>query len=110
MKKLLITIILCGAAICFGQTKPEAEKIVETEKAFAKAADEKGIKPAFLEFLADDGIIFRPAAINGKESFRSRPDSPALLSWRPTFADISSNGALGYSTGAAVCPVAGSNA
>lgn len=95
-----ITIILFGAIFGPAQTKTDAEKIVESEKSFAKVAEEKGIKPAFLEFLADDGIIFRPTAMNGKESFRSRPDSPALLSWHPVFADISSNGALGYSTGA----------
>jgi ketosteroid isomerase-like protein len=83
----------------FAQNRADVERIVEAERAFAKFAEERGIKPAFLEFLADDGIIFRPTAINGKESFRSRPDSPALLSWYPAFADVSANGALGYSTG-----------
>jgi hypothetical protein len=76
------------------------EKVVETEKAFARFADEKGIKPAFLEFLADDGVMFYPQRVNGKEFWRARPDnSPATLSWYPTFADVSSNGALGYTTG-----------
>jgi len=99
MKTLLILIMVFCATGIFAQGKTNLEKVVETEKAFAKFADEKGIKPAFLEFLADDGIIFRPTAINGKESWRARPESPALLSWYPVFADVSSNGVLGYTTG-----------
>jgi ketosteroid isomerase-like protein len=99
MKNLFIFVIFLAGINVFAQTKSGAEKIVETEKAFAKTAEEKGVKAAFLEYLAEDGIIFRPTAINGKESFRSRPDTPALLSWHPVFADISSNGVLGYSTG-----------
>lgn len=99
MKILLILITaFCAAGVC-AQSKTDLEKIVETEKAFAKFAAEKGIKPAFLEFLADDGIMFLPAATNGKESWRARPESPALLSWYPVYADVSSNGVLGYTTG-----------
>jgi ketosteroid isomerase-like protein len=99
MKNLFILVIFLSVINVFAQNKVGAEKIVDAEKAFAKTAEEKGVKAAFLEYLADDGIIFRPTAINGKESFRSRPDTPALLSWHPAFADISSNGVLGYSTG-----------
>jgi len=99
MKILLILITAFCAVSVFAQSKIDVEKIVETEKAFARFADEKGIKSAFLEFLADDGVMFNPQQINGKELWRSRSDSPALLSWYPTLADISSNGALGYTTG-----------
>lgn len=99
MKNLFIFVIFLGVINGFAQNKGGAEKIVEAEKAFAKISEEKGIKVAFLECLADDGIIFRPTAINGKESFRTRPDTSASLSWHPVFADISSNGVLGYSTG-----------
>ncbi|MGI8788184.1 MAG: DUF4440 domain-containing protein [Pyrinomonadaceae bacterium] len=96
---IFIIIIFCLSNV-FGQENNNAEKLIGTEKTFAKVAEEKGLKPAFLEFLADDGIIFRPAAVNGKESWNSRPDSPALLSWSPVYADVSSNGILGYTTGA----------
>ncbi len=99
MKILLILVIAFCATSVFAQSKTDVEKIVAAEKSFAKAAAEKGIKPAFLEFLADDGVMFNPQQINGKELWNSRPESPALLSWYPTFADISSNGVLGYSTG-----------
>ncbi len=81
----------------FAQTN--LEKLVGTEKAFAQTAAEKNTKTAFLEFLANDGIIFNPQPINGKELWNSRPIGPALLAWTPEFADISSNGVLGYTTG-----------
>ncbi len=99
MKTLLILIIVFCATSIFAQSRVDLEKVVETEKAFARFADEKGIKPAFLEFLADDGVMFNPQQINGKELWLSRPESPALLSWYPVFADVSSNGVLGYTTG-----------
>lgn len=74
-------------------------ELVETEKAFARMAAQKGTKAAFLEYLADDGIIFQPAETNGKQFWQNRPESPALLSWSPSWADISSDGSLGYTTG-----------
>ena len=65
--KLILLTLFCASTI-YAQIKGGVEKLVETENAFAKAVAEKGIKPAFLEFLADDGIMFLPAATNGKES------------------------------------------
>jgi ketosteroid isomerase-like protein len=77
----------------------DLQKLVETEQAFARNAAEKGTRTAFLEFLADDGIIFAPTEANGKLIWKARPESPALLSWKPAWADLSSDGKLGYTTG-----------
>lgn len=101
MKILLTLILTFNAATAFAQEKrADLEKVVETEYAFARFANEKGVKAAFLEFLTDDSIMFNPQATNGKEMWRARPDnSPATLIWYPTFADVSSNGALAYTTG-----------
>lgn len=89
---------MCCVGI-FAQPKGDLQKLVETEISFAKTSETKGTKAAFLEFLADDGIIFQPMETNGKALWQARPDSPALLSWRPNWADISSDGNLGYTTG-----------
>jgi ketosteroid isomerase-like protein len=75
------------------------QKLVETEQAFASFAAEKGTKAAFLEFLADDGIVFQPRETNGKLFWKNRPESPAWLNWSPAWADLSSDGNLGYTTG-----------
>jgi hypothetical protein len=93
---LLIVFIFTTAA---GQTKTDLQKLVETEIAFAAAAEVKGTKAAFLEFLADDGLIFRPEARNGKDFWETQSPSISLLSWSPAWADVSSDGSLGYTTG-----------
>lgn len=83
----------------FTQTKTELRKLVETEIAFADAAESKGTKAAFLEYLSDEAIIFRPSETNGKTFWKTQPESSALLAWRPSWADVSSDGNLGYTTG-----------
>src|SRR5436853_2293562 len=73
--------------------------LVEMEHAFAKAAATKGTRDAFLEFLADDGVIFQPGPVNGKKFWSERQPRKGLLSWEPIFADVSRAGDLGYTTG-----------
>ncbi|HEX3085090.1 MAG TPA: nuclear transport factor 2 family protein [Pyrinomonadaceae bacterium] len=73
--------------------------LVEMEHAFAKAAATKGTRDAFLEFLADDGILFQPGPVNGKKLWSERQPRKGLLSWEPVFADVSGAGDLGYTTG-----------
>lgn len=75
------------------------DALVDAERAFARAAATKGTRDAFLEFLADDGIIFQPGPINGKEFWRQRQPRKGLLSWQPVYADVSAAGDLGYTTG-----------
>lgn len=94
-----ILVIFMSSLAIFSQDNADLEKLVETEKAFAKTARDKSVKEAFLEFLSDDGLIFQPAAINGKEVWQNRPESPALLAWNPVWADISANSEIGYTTG-----------
>ena len=81
------------------QAKTDLQKLVETEIAFAQTAEAKGTKSAFLEFLSDDAVIFRPAEINGKAFWKNQPESPVLLAWKPSWADVSSDGKIGYTTG-----------
>lgn len=100
MKKLVISfVVIFSFTSVFSQTKSDLQKLVETEKSFAAASAEKGTRSAFLEFLTDDGIVFAPEAANGKAVWKARGESVGLLSWQPIFADISSSGFLGYTTG-----------
>ena len=77
----------------------DTRKIYETERAFEKAVAEKGINAAFIEFLSPTGVMFLPDVVNAREAWRSRPASPASLTWNAVWIDISSNGALAYSIG-----------
>ena len=73
--------------------------MVEAERKFYQTGQEKGTRAAFLEFLADDAIIFRPGPVNGKESWNERADTTLDLVWEPTFAAVSRSADFGYDTG-----------
>lgn len=96
-----IFLVVCAATAVAQNTKsaPALTSLVNAELAFARASAEHGMDSAFLAFLADDAIIFRPHPVNGAEWFRSHPAPAVLLNWMPGFADISVTGELGYTTG-----------
>ena len=95
---MVVTAFILFASIsAFPQT--DLEKLVATERAFAKFAEEKGTKAAFLEFTARDGILFLPDRTKAVDHWKSRGESKGLLSWAPNYADVSSNGVFGYTTG-----------
>jgi ketosteroid isomerase-like protein len=82
--------------------QPEAsplERMIAAEHSFAKLASEKGNRTAFLSYLTDDAIMFVPDKSNAKTYWTNRPESPVFIAWAPNFADISSNGLMGYTTG-----------
>lgn len=93
----ILILMMCN--LIYPQSVEKMQKLVETEKAFAMAARDTSVWRAFLEFMADDGLIFQPTATNAKEFWQKRPETPALLAWNPVWADISADGKLGYTTG-----------
>jgi ketosteroid isomerase-like protein len=101
----LVLIFLCAVVLGLGQKNDDSTlpSLVETERAFAKASEQLGTQQAFLAFIANDGILFRPRAVNGKRWLQGNPppvsNKRPLLHWWPTFADISQAGDLGYTTG-----------
>jgi len=85
------------------QTISPLQSLVETEQAFSKAAEVQGTREAFVAYIADDGILYRPGAVNGKQWMKDHPLPPSptrnLLAWQPIFARVASAGDLGYTTG-----------
>lgn len=57
------------------------------------------MKKAFLTFLSDDAILFRPGPVNGKDVWRKAKETTAQLEWRPTLACVAASGELGYTSG-----------
>lgn len=97
---------LCGLAaltLACRSVEPEPEaafvSLVEAERAFARSAATIGARDAFLAYLAEDAILFRPRATNGKKYLAAQPASAGLLAWEPVFADVSRAGDLGFTTG-----------
>jgi ketosteroid isomerase-like protein len=74
--------------------------VVETEHAFAQYSIDHGMKDAFLNFAAPDGVIFRRGPVNAIEVWKSRNPAPTgLLTWWPSYADVSLAGDMGWTSG-----------
>ena len=107
MKKLIrVTLLLGFVSFGFGQKttqKSPLQAMVDAERAFAAMSEAQGIRPSFMAFIADDGILFRPKAVKGKQWMADHPLPPSdkrpLLSWYPSFAGMARSGDLGYTTG-----------
>jgi ketosteroid isomerase-like protein len=103
--KTIAFLLLTSVALALTGTAQEAnlardlQDLVDTERAFARTATEKGVRDSFLAFIADDGILYRPGPVNGKKWLTDRPARPGLLTWEPVFAEISASGDLGITTG-----------
>jgi ketosteroid isomerase-like protein len=98
---LLVVICVFGCVTAKGQTP--LQEMVRTEQAFSKMAEEKTIREAFMTFIADDGLLFRPGAVNGKKWLTEHPAPPSdkkpLLAWQPSYAVMSASGDMGFTTG-----------
>lgn len=107
MTRLICVLLLLGSvSFAFAQKTEERsplQTMVDTELAFAKMSGEQGTRAAFMAFIAEDGILFRPAAVKGKQWMMDHPVPPSdkrpLLSWYPTIAGMAREGDLGYTTG-----------
>ena len=82
-----------------GPLDEAVRSMVDAEKKFYETGQAKGTRAAFLEWLADDAIVFRPGPVNGKETWGKRPETGLDLVWEPTFAVVARSGDFGYDTG-----------
>jgi ketosteroid isomerase-like protein len=99
----ILLLVLSIAAIA--QAQSPLQEMVKTEQAFSKMAEEKNAPDAFMAFIADDGLLFRPGAVNGKKWMIEHPapappsDKKPLLAWQPAFAGMAMSGDMGFTTG-----------
>lgn len=95
---------LCLVGALYGCGRPDQaaspfEEIIEAERSFSRSSAVHGMKAAFLAYLAEDGIVFRPRPVNGRAWYTAAPETDAVLTWAPAAGDVSSTGDLGYTTG-----------
>jgi ketosteroid isomerase-like protein len=94
-------LVFLPAGAGLGQSGSQTlQGLINAERSFSKLSEEKGVKEAFLFYLADDSIVFRPKPVPGRNVYEATSeDSPALLSWEPAYAEVAPDGDLGYTTG-----------
>jgi ketosteroid isomerase-like protein len=97
--------LLTGACATMREPPPVVDaaraSLAASERAFAQYSVEHGMRAAFLEYFADDGINFSPGPGNTKGRFRARPETiePFILDWHPAIAAVAHAGDLGFTTG-----------
>ena len=97
----LMSLSLVASVVPAETPADAARTMVEAEKKFYQTGQEQGTRAAFLAFLAEDGMIFRPGPVNGKESWGNRTETGFDLVWEPTFAVMARSADFGYDTGPA---------
>lgn len=97
MGKILLLCFVTSSL--FAQPDSVVLQLAQSEREFSKTALLKGIKSAFLTFLDDQSVLFRPYSVNGKEHILAGPETPGFLTWFPTVVEVSASGDFGYTTG-----------
>jgi ketosteroid isomerase-like protein len=90
----LAGVFLLFASLCVAS---DLQSLLQTERDFAAASIKMGMREAFLAFLADDSVLFRPDEVPGKEWMENHPPRGGILTWEPSLAEAASD--LGYTSG-----------
>jgi ketosteroid isomerase-like protein len=91
----------------FAQTAPDLEKeketLLETDRLFSKASEDKGFGGAFALFTADEARIFQNKLmpIVGKEAIVKfmTENVKGTVTWEPYFVEMSASADLAYTLG-----------
>jgi len=94
-------LLVLFAVVANGQSA--LQEMVQTEQAFSQMAQDKSIRDAFMTYIADDGLLFRPGPVNGKKWMTEHPvpasDKRPVLVWQPAYAGMAASGDMGFTTG-----------
>lgn len=82
-------------------TSIELDKVIQIERDFAAASLQRGSKRSFLEYVAADGVIFRPGPVPAYATILKDPDDDqrSTLDWWPAMGAISQSADLALSVG-----------
>ncbi|MGH9557119.1 MAG: hypothetical protein ACRD2Y_14980, partial [Terriglobales bacterium] len=63
-QQITILAVVLGLALPLtgapAELRGDLKSLVETEREFSKTSEKKGVREAFLTYLADNAILFRP--------------------------------------------------
>ena len=93
----LLATLLGLLPMASGSTAVEDARAADA--AFAALAAEIGHHAAFIEYLADDAVLFRPEAVSGQEWLATHEPAGGRLEWSPAAAAAGCTAALAVTTG-----------
>jgi ketosteroid isomerase-like protein len=98
---ILFLIISCNKSV----NRPEPGQLMKTDRDFSELSVKEGMHKAFLEYVADSGVMLRDKSypLAGRQAiadlFAGRSDTSFTLNWEPVYEKIASSGELGYTYG-----------
>jgi ketosteroid isomerase-like protein len=102
---LLLFFTFIGLMACQQDVEKIKAELLQTDSEFSALSKAKGMNEAFKTYLAEDGVMLRPNMnpVEGKtmiiQKLLSSSDTSFTLTWKPSFADASLSGDLGYTYG-----------
>lgn len=106
----MFTLPIIFVASCFFPKKNKENsyadklKLMETDRAFSKMSEEKGMKSAFLEYIDSNGVLLRENSLpllgaDAVDYLIQQNDSDYVMRWEPKSGIVSKSGDLGYTYG-----------
>ena len=106
---LLLLVLFTSISACRNKVEQADEvnpkvALLETDRAFSKLSDEKGMKVAFIEYIDSNGVMLKPdhlpiAGADAIDYLIQQNDTGYILSWQPHDGFVSSSGDMGYTYG-----------
>jgi ketosteroid isomerase-like protein len=77
----------------------ERAGLAGADRAFARLSRQQGMRAAFLAYMGDDAVLFRPGPVPGRPYMEARPSPAIELTWAPVHTAVAASGDFGYTTG-----------
>jgi hypothetical protein len=97
IRAILPWILLAGGSLV--ARAPAIEPVLQAELAFARLADQKGIRTAFLAWMTEDARVFSPRMTSAQAQYSPEPGDPGHLVWYPEAMGMARSGDLAWSFG-----------
>ena len=81
------------------ELRADPSKVIATELAFARAAQDKGQWTAFAEYATGDAVMFVPQPVNARDWLRGRENPAQAVRWQPQQVWSSCDGTLAVTKG-----------
>ena len=98
-----------AASSCFTDKKEKEDvdyktSLIETDRAFSRLSEEKGMKHALMHYIDSKGVLLRPNTIPiaGGEAINyisQGNDTNYTMTWEPNGGSVARSGELGYTYG-----------